>query len=160
MTTKNNGIKAIALLEASKGIISLLVGFGLHSLAGQNLQHFAESVVAQAHLNPASHYPSIFIHAASSVSDSNIKLFAVGAFVYSIIRLVEAYGLWRGYVWIEWFALLSGAIYIPFEIYEIVSHPNTLNISVFLINLVVVWYLAHVVLNKRKDKSDRDLIVD
>ena len=150
MRTVTKGLKAIALLEASKGIVSLVVGFGLHALAGQNLQQLAESLISQAHLNPASHYPSIFITAASSVPDSKISLFAVFAFAYSLIRLIEAYGLWRGLLWTEWFALLSGAIYIPFEIYEIIFHTSVLSVVVFLINIVVVWYMAHVIFIKKK----------
>ena len=150
MNTVTNGLKAIALLEASKGIISLMVGFGLHALAGENLQHLAESLISQAHLNPASHYPSIFITAASSLSDSKISLFATIAFAYSLIRLIEAYGLWRGLLWTEWFALLSGAIYIPFEIYEIIFHTSILSVVIFLINIVVVWYMAHILFTKKK----------
>ena len=32
---------------------------------------------------------------------------AGGAATYSIIRFVEAYGLWRDEDWAEWFALIS-----------------------------------------------------
>ena len=99
---------------------------------------------------PASHFPSIFISAASSVSDSKIIWLAIGALVYSIVRLIEAYGLWRNLVWTEWFALISGAIYLPFEMYEIVFHTSILGISIFLINVLVVRYMAHIILTNKK----------
>jgi uncharacterized membrane protein (DUF2068 family) len=130
MTSVKIGLRAVAILEACKGIISLLVGFGLHALAGHNLRQFAESIVSHAHLNPASHLLSIFIHAASTASDSKMTLLAVGAFIYSSVRLIEAYGLWRELVWTEWLALVSGSIYLPFEMYEIIFHTSIFSVSV------------------------------
>ncbi|MCZ7627423.1 MAG: DUF2127 domain-containing protein [Candidatus Methylomirabilis sp.] len=38
---------------------------------------------------------------------------------YASVRFVEAYGLWLERRWAEWFAAVSGGIYIPFEIYEL-----------------------------------------
>jgi uncharacterized membrane protein (DUF2068 family) len=153
MTSSKNGLKAIAIIEAFKGLLALLVGFGLHALAGRNLQQVAESIVSHTHLNPASHFPSVFIHAASSISDRNINLIVIGALAYSLIRFVEAYGLWKAFVWTEWFALVTGAIYLPFEVYEIVSHTHILSISVFLLNVAVVWYMARVLQSKRKERN-------
>ncbi len=153
MKSSKSGLKAIALLEGFKGLLSLLVAFGLHELAGENLQQVAESIVRHAHLNPASHLPSIFIHAVSSLSDGKMTLLAIGALVYSIVRLIEAYGLWKEFVWTEWFALISGGVYLPIEIYEMFSHTSLLTVSVFLLNAFVVWYMARVLLNKRASSS-------
>lgn len=153
MTTTKNGLKAIAALEFFKGLLALLVGFGLHALAGQNLQDVAELIIRYTHLNPSSHYPSIFIHAASTFSNSKINLLFIGTIAYSLIRFVEAYGLWNELVWTEWFALLSGAIYLPFEIYEVIFHTNILGVCVLLINIAVVWYMARVILSQQKNEK-------
>ena len=143
MKVVKNGLRAVAILEACKGTVSLLVGCGLHMLAGHNFHQLAESIVARLHMNPASHLPSIFIHAASGLTDARVTLVAIGALVYSLIRLVEAYGLWNGLVWTEWFALLSGAIYLPFEIYEMIFHTSLLGVGAFLINICIVGYMAY-----------------
>ncbi|AZL84538.1 DUF2127 domain-containing protein [Aliivibrio salmonicida] len=150
VTTIKKGLRAVAILEASKGIMSLLVAFGVHALADHNLRHLAELIVSRLHLNPASHLPSVFIDAASGLTDAKIMLFTIGAVVYSIIRLVEAYGLWRAQVWTEWFALVSGAIYIPFELYEIIFRTSILSFGAFIINIIVVGYMAYVILDKKK----------
>ena len=52
-----------------------------------------------SHLNPAHHYPRIFIEAASHTNDSRLRSLAVLAFLYAAVRFVEAYGLWRMRVW-------------------------------------------------------------
>jgi uncharacterized membrane protein (DUF2068 family) len=142
MSSPQKGLKAVAILEATKGILALLVGFGLHILAGENIQMVAEAIVSHLHLNPTSELPSIFIHAASTITDSNIKIFTIAAIFYALVRFIEAYGLWRHYIWVEWFAFLSGAVYLPFEIYEIVTHMSNLAIAMFLINIVVVGYMG------------------
>lgn len=96
----------------------LLVSLGIHQLAGDSAKQAIEKLVAHLHLNPANHIPSIIIRAAGELNNSRLMLLAFGAFAYSIIRFIEAYGLWNQLRWAEWFELLSGAIYLPLEIYE------------------------------------------
>ncbi|ENM5915962.1 DUF2127 domain-containing protein, partial [Vibrio mimicus] len=63
-----------------------------------------------------------------------------------------AYGLWHNLLWTEWFALLSGAIYLPFEIYELFAHPGLLSISALLINVIIVFYMYRIVRTKEKQR--------
>ncbi|WP_269620516.1 DUF2127 domain-containing protein [Zhongshania sp. BJYM1] len=136
-----NGLKPIAVFEALKGVIALLASLGLHELAGDNVAQVIDVLVTHLHLNPASEIPSVFIHAASEVTDSRIVLISLGALLYSIIRFVEAYGLWHSLRWTEWFALVSGGIYLPFEAYEIVVNSNVLSVALFAINFIIVSYV-------------------
>ncbi len=151
MNNNFNGLKAIAVLEASKGLFALLVGLGAHELAGQNLQQVAEHLVEHLHLNPASRFPGVILQAIGEVKDSNLVFIAIGATVYSIVRFVEAYGLWCNFRWVEWFALLSGAIYLPFEIYEIYINQNLISVAVLIFNLFIVWYMYCVLVQKHND---------
>jgi uncharacterized membrane protein (DUF2068 family) len=52
------------------------------------------------------------------VTDSRLLVMAVAALLYSVVRFVESYGLWRQRQWDEWFALLTAGMYIPVEFYE------------------------------------------
>ena len=112
------GIRAIALLEGAKGMAVLLGGFGLVALVHRDLEHIAEVVIRHLHLNPANHYPSIFIQLASNTSDTRLWAYAAMAMAYATIRLAEGYGLWHGRRWAEWLAVVSGGIYLPFEVHE------------------------------------------
>ena len=154
MSNKKNGLKAVAILEASKGLISLIVGLGIHQLADKNIQQMMESLLSQLHLNPANHLPGIINHEVSFLTNSNLTLIAIGAIVYSAIRLIEAYGLWNGLIWTEWFALLSGAIYLPFEIYEVIVHTGALSIIVLSINVAIVWYMYSLLRGSRQENRD------
>ena len=70
------------------------------------------------------------------------KGIAIGGFAYALIRFAEAYGLWHAKVWAEWFALISGCLYLPLEIFELLKHANLFKWSVLAINLIVVIYIA------------------
>ena len=134
----------MAAFEAAKGLLVMATGLGLLSLLHHDVQRAAESVVRHLHLNPARHYPRVFLEAAARVTDTRLWLLASGAAAYAVIRGVEAYGLWRARVWAEWFAILSGAIYLPIEIYALIHHATALKAVVLLINVGIVGYVCYV----------------
>jgi len=138
------GVRTIAIFEACKGVVVLLAGFGLLHFLHHDIQSAAEDLVRHSHLNPARHYPQIFVEAAKRTNDSRLWFLASMAFIYSSARLVEAWGLWRLKWWAEWFAILSGAIYIPIEVVEIIKRVTVLRVTVLAVNLFIVIYLIYV----------------
>jgi uncharacterized membrane protein (DUF2068 family) len=139
------GLKPIAVFEALKGLVALLVGLGVHEMSTDNAQQGAQKLVSHLQLNPASYYPSIFIRSAGELGNANLTLIALGAALYSIVRFVEAYGLWHSLRWTEWFALISGAIYLPFEIYEFSTTTSLLSATLLVVNSAIVLYLYSVI---------------
>jgi uncharacterized membrane protein (DUF2068 family) len=137
-----SGVRAVAAVEAAKGVLVLAAGLGLLSLLHRDVQHFGDRIVQHFHLDPAKHYPHIFLKAAESLTDGRIMLLAAGAATYAVLRLVEAYGLWRGRRWAEWLSALSGAIYIPFEIAHLRHHPTWLSWGALVVNVLVVLLMC------------------
>ncbi|KXS32685.1 MAG: Uncharacterized protein AWT59_1212 [Candidatus Gallionella acididurans] len=131
-------LRAVALIEATKGMLVILTGFGALSLIHRDVQQFAERLVGHLHLNPAKHFPQIFIEAASHLTDARLWTLAAFAAAYGLVRLIEAYGLWHGRRWAEWFAAASGAIYVPFELYELLHKVSWLALGTLAVNLLVV----------------------
>lgn len=138
------GLRAIAIFEASKGVLVLVAGLGLLSLIHHGGQNVAEEIVRLFHLNPAHHHPRILIDAATHINDSHLRLLALAALVYSAVRFIEAYGLWRMRAWAEWFAIVSGAVYIPLELYELVRRATVVKAAVLVVNTGIVAYLIYV----------------
>jgi len=150
------GLKPIALIEASKGVLALIVSLGIHQLAGDNLQQIAENLLSHLHLNPASDIPSVFLKMVADLNNINLMLVSIGALVYAMIRFVEAYGLWHKYRWTEWFALISGGIYLPFEIYEFVTHTGWLSFGALFINSLIVLYMYLILKTQHKPDTTID----
>jgi uncharacterized membrane protein (DUF2068 family) len=134
MAAMVRGVRIVAVFEALKGALVLSAGLGLLSLLHHDLQAVAERLVRHSHLNPARHYPRIFIEAASHTNDSRLRSLAALAFLYAAVRFVEAYGLWRMRVWAEWFAIIAGSVYLPVEVYEIFRRATWMRGMVLLTN--------------------------
>lgn len=136
-----SGIRVIAIYEAVKGLIGLLAGFGLLSLINRDLVDFAEDLIGFLHLNSEGRIAHRIVETITKLNPSNIKIFFVLALVYATKQLIEAYGLWRLRAWAEWVAILSGLIYIPVEIYELIHKPTFTRAAILIFNIGIVVYL-------------------
>ena len=116
------------------------------SIVHHDVQHMAEQLVSHLHLNPASRYPRVFLDAAAALTESRATLLVIGAAAYALVRFVEAYGLWHGRRWAEWFAAISGAIYIPFELYELYQRAGWLAPAALALNILVVALMCRALL--------------
>ncbi|MBI1394631.1 MAG: DUF2127 domain-containing protein [Betaproteobacteria bacterium] len=146
-------VRGVALLEAAKGIVVIVAGLGLFSLVHEDVQRFAEELVRHLHLNPAKGYPRIFVEFAGHLTDTRLALLAVLGGVYASARFVEAYGLWRERGWAEWFAAISGGIYIPFELYELVHRVAWLPVGALLVNIAVVALMLQALRYRRQSSA-------
>jgi uncharacterized membrane protein (DUF2068 family) len=140
-TAPRTGLRTIAVLEATKGVLVLLAAVGLLSLRHRDMGAMAVHLVHGLHLNPEHPYPLLFLHVASQVTHAHLRNLAGGAFAYATLRFIEAYGLWHQRAWAEWLAIFSAGLYLPWEFCEVVKHATISVEVVLLLNLVIVLYL-------------------
>jgi uncharacterized membrane protein (DUF2068 family) len=133
----------VAVFEGAKGGLVLITGFGLLAFIHRDLHSAAEEIVRHFHLNPARHYPRIFLDAAARVTDTQLWLLALSAFLYAVVRFVEAFGLWHRKLWAAWFGVLSGGIYVPMELFEMAHGFSWVKLTVLSVNLAIVAYLGY-----------------
>jgi uncharacterized membrane protein (DUF2068 family) len=138
------GLRAVALFEAAKGVVVIIAGLGLLALIHRDVQALAEDVVRHLHFNPAKRFPRIFLDAAAAATDARLWTMALTAIAYSVVRFVEAVGLWRQRVWAEWFGILSGSIYLPVELYELTVSIRAVKLVILAVNLFIVGWLSWV----------------
>jgi uncharacterized membrane protein (DUF2068 family) len=131
-------LRTVALFEAAKGLLALLGASGLLAFAHRDLGALGLRLVEHLHLNPAARYPHIFVQAIEHLQDQRLGLLALGAAAYTLVRLTEAYGLWRGRAWAEWLAAASGGIYLPFEVAELLRRPGWVTAALLLANAAIV----------------------
>jgi len=142
----SKGLHVVALFEGAKGVLVLLVGFGLLSFLHKDVHEVALRLVEHFHLNPANHYPRIFLDLTERINDTKLWSIAIAAVMYSVVRIVEAVGLWLRKVWAEWFGVLTGGMYIPVEIYEVAHRVTWPRVTVLIVNLAIVLYLLFVLI--------------
>ncbi len=138
----NNGLKFLAFFEAAKGILVLIVGAGILTIVHRNVQYEAMDIVQFFHLNPARHYPEIFLKTLSDINNTSLWFLSVSAIIYAVIRMTEAYGLWHDRAWAVWFAVASDALFLPIEIFELYERITIPRLLIFLVNFILILYLS------------------
>ena len=147
------GLRVISIIEAIKGILILLAGFGLLEFMHTDVYLAAEQLVRYLHLNPESRYPRIFLDLADHVTDRQLWVIALFALFCALARFVEAYGLWHERLWAESFGLLAGGMYIPLELFEIARGVTWPKIILLIVNAGVVGYLSCIVYQMRQKRK-------
>jgi uncharacterized membrane protein (DUF2068 family) len=146
------GVRTVASLEFLKGIVVLLAGLGVFSMRHKDIWGVAETFLEFIHANPHHHFVGIFIDLVYRISDVRLWKVAVIASIYVILRFIEAYGLWYIRPWAEWMAIAGGAIYIPFEIADVLRRPDIIRILILVINVGIVLYMVFLRLEAAKKR--------
>jgi uncharacterized membrane protein (DUF2068 family) len=153
------GLRTVAFVEALKGILALLGAYGLIVMIRRDVDFgdAAEHILFFFHINPNHHWSRQFLSAADKMSNASIAMIAGIALAYATLRFLEGYGLWKQRVWAEWLAIISGCLYLPFEIYKLIRHPDELHWIILGINILVVLYIGWVrwdeILSARRDQT-------
>jgi uncharacterized membrane protein (DUF2068 family) len=151
------GLRLIAVFEGVKGTLGLAIGLGLQALAANSDHRFIRWVIEHLHLTNSAHVPRFISQNLRDMiahpQDYHLELWAVLFMGYAALRYVEAYGLWLARRWGEWLALVSAALYLPFEIYAIVQHTTWVKILLLVLNVALVVYLTIVFLATRKRRA-------
>jgi uncharacterized membrane protein (DUF2068 family) len=133
-------LRAIATLEALKGIIVLLLGIAL-IFVHKHVEDFTESLLFHLHIDLDRRVGHAVMRAAMKLTDARLATILLAATSYATVRFIEGWGLWHRRVWAEWFALLSGALYLPWEILRITERPDWERVGVLVINIGIILYM-------------------
>jgi uncharacterized membrane protein (DUF2068 family) len=149
------GLRTVAVLEALKGAAVVALCIILLSLLHKDLDSVVDQFTAWLRLNPDSRVADWFYELADRTTGRGIWTAATVGFAYAIGRFVEAYGLWNQRQWAEWFAVISGAIYLPFEVFALISHPHWTKVGVLVGNILVVLYILRILLENRRERCEQ-----
>ena len=137
----HKALRPIALFEAFKGAGGLIVGLVAVGFMDRDNEAYAQQIIRHLHIDPTWRYAQWFIRLVADASDSQIMAVAGFFAFYAAVRFAEAYGLWHERRWAEWLAALSGGVYVPIEVYELVHRATWLKAGAILLNLLVVGYM-------------------
>lgn len=74
---------------------------------------------------------------------SRLYLYGSAIALYAVVNLVEAVGLWRAKRWAEYLTLVEVAVFLPFEIRELLNGVSVLKVITLVLNLLVISYLLY-----------------
>lgn len=137
------GLRVVASFEALKGIAVLGLGIAL-LVVRKHAEVLTESLLFHLHIDPDRRLAHMLLSAATRLSDARLLTIAGAMVTYCTVRFIEAWGLWNRRVWAEWFALLSGAMYLPWEILKIAERADWERIGVLLVNIAIILYMLEI----------------
>lgn len=113
-------------------------------LLNKDAEDVAGDFLEFLHINPDRKLAHALLNAASRLTDTRLWAIAAAAVTYATVRFIEAWGLWNRRVWAEWFALLSGTLYLPWEILKVAERANWLHIGILAANLCILLYMLRI----------------
>jgi len=137
----------IILIKLGKGVLLLLLAFGVYSLSNENLPDEFQQLLQFLRLDPERQF---FLDAAAkleTISATNVKWVAAGTAIYSLFSLVEGIGLMCLVTWACWLTIGETAFFIPIEAYELIRKPSVVMLVILTLNIGIVVYLA---VNRRR----------
>lgn len=136
----SDSIKAVAIYEIVKGSLALL-GAGALWRWHQDL----ESWLASATDSWQYYFGKLLtpqiesaVHIAQQAS-KNWSTFMLLIFAYVSLRFIEAYGLWQDKTWAYWFSVIGYGIFIPIELYYLMTAPfDWFKLVILILNIIIV----------------------
>ncbi len=144
-------LQTVATVEFFKGIFVTLMGICALLLVHKDAWLYAESLLAVFHISTDRRIAQMFLDFADNVTDAKLWAAARLAFAYSMLRFVEAYGLWRCRTWAEWLAAVSGTLLLPLEVRELFRRVTLLRSGLLIANVAIVLYMVYLILANRRD---------
>jgi len=135
------GLAAIAVLKIGKGVLLLLLGFGLLKLVHAEIATLFSLLIETLHLNADSRIIHSLVLKVDALQPHGVWIAGALSLVYAGLMLVEGVGLWLEFSWAAYLTVVSTSLLIPVELYEIIDRVTLLRVGALLLNLVIVGYL-------------------
>jgi len=132
----------IALFKLVKGILLALVAFGALKLMHRDVAETVEHWVEILRVDPDNRIIHAMLAKLLKVSPHQLRAIGVGTFFYAGLLLTEGVGLLLRKRWAEYFTIITTAVFIPLEIYEISKHVTAVKVGVLIVNVAIVAYLV------------------
>jgi uncharacterized membrane protein (DUF2068 family) len=136
------GLWLVAADKLLRGFVLLAVGVGALRLLHKDL---ALEVMRWANIfrvDPNNRYIHRLLARSLTIDARKLREFSVGTFLYSALSLTEGTGLMLRKRWAAYLTIISTGAFLPLEVYEVIRVPNWQRITVLVINVAVVIYLA------------------
>ncbi len=138
-------VRLIILERAIRGSLVFILGVALLTRS-HSLVVLVRQWVTELDVNPERRLiPRILITVLRPIGQFSLRtvvLIGIGALLFGMLELTEAIGLARRRRWAEYLTVIAGCIGIPLEVSEVLNRQTPVRVSILLINVAIVIYLA------------------
>jgi uncharacterized membrane protein (DUF2068 family) len=148
------GISLIVLQKALWGCVLLAMSVLLLFLYTHHITNPLQRLFARELAeDPDDLVATTLIRLFPTISLKAELLLALGSIVYALLEAIEAWGLWRGFFWVEVLIVVETAALFPLDGWELVHAFSVVKVLTVIINILIFWYLLMRYLRRRKEKS-------
>jgi uncharacterized membrane protein (DUF2068 family) len=138
-------VRLIIIERAVRGTLVAILGAALLTKS-RGIVYLVRGWVAELNVNPERRLIPRILSAVlkplGEFSPRTVLLIGIGALLFGALELTEAIGLARRRRWAEYLTVIAGCIGIPFEVMEVAHKQTPVRVSILVINVAIVIYLA------------------
>jgi len=147
---QDSGLFLIAIFKLSKAALFMSIGFGALHFIHHDLSDTLLRLINALHRDPESHFLSIVLDRAETVTHHRLRQISMGTFAYASLALTEGIGLMMRKAWAEYLTLWLSISFLPWESYELFRRFDALRVVVLISNLLIVVYLVWMLRRRRR----------
>jgi uncharacterized membrane protein (DUF2068 family) len=148
------GLLAIGLFKLSKALFFIAVGIGALHLVHSNVGDVLLRVTSTLHLDPDWRFVKMLEDQADLLSGHKLRQVTLFTFLYAALSLVEGIGLMMEQTWAEYLTLTLTIGALPWDLTEVIKHPDAIHAGVVVINIAVLAYLLWFIRWHRKQARE------
>ncbi len=138
------GLFLVGIFKICKAIFFIGVGAGALHLIHRNIGELVMRVIDALPIDPEGRVVSMVMDKADLIDAHDLRRIGAGAFIYSVLCVIEGTGLLLRKGWAEYFTVILTVLGLPLEIFELLHRVTLLKIGALLTNVVILFYLLWV----------------
>ncbi len=133
---------AIAVFKLCKAVLLAAVAIGAQRLMRQDVRLTIERWARDIRTDPNDRLLHEVVSRLTGLTPQQMRAISLGLFLYAGLFATEGIGLLFRRRWAEYLTVISTALLLPLEIWEVIRRPHAMRWIVLLINLLIVIYLV------------------
>ena len=137
----NKTLLAIAVFKWIKGVLLILLAFGLFKLLHHDVGAMLESLANKLRVDPENRYLGALLAKLQLLDDGKLEKLSGLTSAYGALLLTEGTGLYFEKRWAEILTVVATASFIPLELYELFESVSPLKCVLLVLNAGIVVFL-------------------
>jgi uncharacterized membrane protein (DUF2068 family) len=147
------GLFLIGLFKLGKAILFAALGIGMLRLINRDIDGIFLELIKRVHIDAEHQFIQNILWQLSLIDNHRLHEISTVSFVFALLLMIESFGLLWQKVWAEFMTVAETALFIPFEIYEIIRHATITKVAIIGINVAIVIYLMWAIARKSSTKK-------
>jgi len=146
---RDRGLLLIGIFKLLKALFFFCLGIGAFRMLHRNLTDEVMKLATALRFDPEGRLVGLILEKVDLVDVHRLRQIGLATFAYSGVALTEGIGLLLEKPWAEYLTLILTISFLPWELYELVRHPDWSRVALLLINLGVLAYLVWLLRRKK-----------